>query len=329
MPVEAVETLQKFLHAGGKRLPPWVCACGWWAGGGPGVSTPLVRVAASLELFHAFALIHDDVMDESTIRRGQPTVHRALAALRSASPRRGTAARFGTAAAILVGDLALAWSDDILYTCGAPAKTLVRVLSLADVMRTELMHGQYLDLLSTGTPSADIEGALRVARYKTAKYTIERPLHLGAVLAGGGPGLLDELSAFAVPIGEAYQLRDDLLDIFGDPRRTGKPVLGDVREGKHTALLAWALAQANPRQHSLLTELAGAPGLDDLGAERVREVLTSTGARAHIEHLIEVRREQAHEALARVSLPPAATSALTELADAVTTAPADPARPTP
>ncbi|UQA90638.1 polyprenyl synthetase family protein [Streptomyces halobius] len=318
LPADVVQALGDFLTAGGKRLRPILCVMGWHAAGGHGDTGPVVRVGAALEMFHAFCLIHDDVMDNSCTRRGAPTVHRALARAYTPGRSRAAADFVGTSAAILIGDLALAWSDELFHTAGLDPAQLSAVLPLLDAMRTEVMYGQYLDVTSSGQPTADLERALTILRYKTAKYTLERPLHIGAVLAGGNGELLDSLSDFALPVGDAFQLRDDLLGVYGDPRVTGKSRLDDLREGKQTVLIALAMRNATPaRQHTMST-LIGNPALDEEGAERARQLVTATGAYNEVRRLIQTRRRQAERVLERLVLPPGVANALRELARAAT-----------
>ncbi|MFE0042665.1 polyprenyl synthetase family protein [Streptomyces albireticuli] len=216
--------------------------------------------------------------------------------------------------AILTGDAALAWCDELLGSAAfAPARrtALQRIIC---AMRDEVIHGQYLDLRAAHAPDADVETALQVIRYKTAKYTIERPLHAGAATVGAAPALLNTLSRFALPLGEAFQLRDDLLGVFGNPRTTGKPVLDDLREGKRTVLLALGAQRATGAQQALLNDLVGDPTLDHAGALRIREVLETTGARATVEAMIEKRYEQALDTLDDAALPPPAAVTLRHLA---------------
>ncbi|MET8298757.1 polyprenyl synthetase family protein [Streptomyces sp. NPDC005180] len=314
-PAEIAETLRGFLFAGGKRLRPQLCVIGWQTAGEGPVPAPVVQAAASLEMFHAFALIHDDVMDDSASRRGRPTVHRSLAAHHAGRP---DAERLGVNAAILVGDLALAWSDELLHTAGLTPVQLAAAHEVVDAMRTELMYGQYLDLCATGQGGSDVEAALRTARYKTGRYTVERPLLLGAALAGAGKCVREALSAYALPVGEAFQLRDDLLGVFGSPEMTGKPAVDDLREGKHTVLVALALQRATPRQRHILHTLLGDPGLGETGADRIRQVLTATGARDEVENLIDARRAQALHVLDTAPFPPGAIAGLRQLADTAT-----------
>ncbi|MGP3690259.1 polyprenyl synthetase family protein [Streptomyces sp. IBSNAI002] len=311
LPGEAADLLRAFLLAGGKRIRPVLCVAGWYAAGGRGDDAGVVRVAASLEMFHAFALIHDDIMDGSMLRRGRPTVHRALA------DRHGDA-RLGVNIAILIGSLALAWSDELVNGAVLAPGRRRAAAGLTDTMRTEVMYGQYLDLTTQNAFSSDVEGALRIARYKTASYTFERPLQIGAALAGADRELQADLGAFALPLGEAFQLRDDLLGVFGDPARTGKSAAEDLREGKQTALVALAMRSATPRQRRVLRQALGNPDLDEEGARGVRSVLVDTGAVAAVEDLIRVRRRQAEKALDRSGMSGPAARRLREFARSAT-----------
>ena len=239
------------LLAGGKRLRPAFCYWGHRAAGGAD-GEAIVNAAAALELFQACAIVHDDVMDGSDTRRGQPAAHRRFAALHRSRDWHGDPEAFGEGAAILLGDLCLSWSDEMLATSGFGPDELARGDRVFAEMRSELMGGQYLDLLEQARGGGSVERALRVARYKSAKYTIEKPLHLGAALAGGGQEVLDGFSGYGLPLGEAFQLRDDLLGVFGDPAQTGKPAGDDLREGKRTALVAMALEAADDAQAELV-----------------------------------------------------------------------------
>ena len=320
LPTDAPRSLRNFLAAGGKRLRPLMCILGWHAAGGyTPASGTVIRVAAALEMFHAFALVHDDIMDDSDTRRGQPTVHRALSLQYAARRPQSAAERLGTSAAIVVGDFALAWSDELIHTAEVPRTRRTSLLAALHAMRDEVLLGQLLDLTATGQPSADLDRALAIAHFKTAKYTIERPLHICAILAGADGALLDTLTAYALPLGEAFQLRDDLLGVFGDPARTGKSRLDDLREGKHTALIAHALRDAVPAHASTLRRLVGRADLTEADAARIRAILTATGARTHVEHMIVQRRDSVLALLDTcASLSPEAVPLLRWLADSST-----------
>ncbi len=303
------------LLGGGKRLRPAFCYWGWRGAGGPDTEEA-VRAAAALELLQACALIHDDVMDGSDTRRGQPSAHRRFAALHRGSSWLGGPEEFGTGAAILAGDLCLSWSDELLFRSGLSAEALLRAKPVYDEMRTELMAGQYLDLLEQARGGGSVERAFRVVQYKSAKYTIERPLHLGAVLAGAGPDLIAAYTAYGLPLGEAFQLRDDVLGVFGDPSETGKPAGDDLREGKRTVLVAAAVERASPAQAAQLRRHLGDPGLTPEGVASLRDVIADTGALAEVESLIDARTALCVRALDTVPEP--ARSALERLAVAAT-----------
>ena len=314
-----VEAIAELL-SGGKRLRPAFCYWGW-RGAGAGDGEEIVRAASALELLHACALIHDDVMDGSDTRRGRPAVHRRLAALHESSGWRGSSTAFGTGGAILVGDLCLSWADGLLYESGLGDAALRAGKPVLDEMRTELMAGQYLDLLVQAQAAGSVDGAMRVLRYKSAKYTVERPLQLGAALAGGSPQLSALYSAYGVPLGEAFQLRDDVLGVYGDPAETGKPAGDDLREGKQTVLVAYALAEASPAGVALLHARLGDPALDEAGVDDLRTVIQTSGALARVEDLIGRLTTDALAALAAAPLGLVAEPgawALAELAHAAT-----------
>ena len=232
------------VRSGGKRLRPAFCHWGFVGAGGDPGDDRVTDAGAAFELMHAFALFHDDVMDDSASRRGAPTTHAVYAAEHGREDWAGESRRFGEGVAILVGDLAFVLSDQLLL--GAP----VEVWALWNELRIELNVGQYLDILGSVQGERRLAKAERIARYKSGKYTIERPLHLGAVLArpARGTALLPGLSAYGLPLGDAFQMRDDVIGAFGDSAVTGKPVGDDLREGKPTPLLARAVALADAGQ---------------------------------------------------------------------------------
>ncbi|QXJ25309.1 polyprenyl synthetase family protein [Actinomadura graeca] len=301
----------------GKRLRPAFCYWGWRAAGGD-LDEGIVNAAASLELLQASALIHDDVMDSSDTRRGQPSVHRRFEALHRAQDWPGDATAFGEGTAILLGDLCLAWSGEMFETCGLDDDRRRRGRAVYDLMRTEVMCGQYLDMLEGTRGGATVETALRVVEYKSAKYTIERPLHLGAALAGGGPGVAAALSGYGLPLGIAFQLRDDVLGVFGDPAETGKPAGDDLREGKRTVLVALTLERATPAQATALRRRLGDPDLDRPGVAELRAIIEETGGLAACESMIAEYAHEADRALAAAPITHEARDALAALAVAAT-----------
>lgn len=312
---EGYRLLREFVVGGGKRIRPLLCYWGWrGAGGEEPYDDRAVTTGAALELYHAGLLIHDDVMDGSELRRGRPSIHKGLAG----ASRWAGAETFGRSAAILLGVLAQAWADELLAeaTTGDVRGRAAR--ELFNRMRTEVVTGQYLDILAHTRMDADVEQALTVIRYKTARYTVERPLQIGGALAGASPELLEAYSRFGLPLGEAFQLRDDVLGVFGDPAVTGKPVLDDLREGKRTVLMAYAYARARGPERERLRAWHGAPGLDERGAAEIRQIIVDTGALGEVEDLIALRAGQAIEALRDRAIAPEAARALAALTERLT-----------
>lgn len=311
------------LTVGGKLLRPAFCYWGYRAAGAPD-GEEIVAAAAALELLHVSALIHDDVMDDSDRRRGRPSAHRQFADLHRSAAWGGSAEGFGHGAAILLGDLVLGWADELLRSCGLPADRVAAAMAVFEAMRTEVMGGQYLDLVAQaaggdGDHSGALARAMRVLRFKTAKYSVERPLQLGATLAGASPALTAAFTAVGIPLGEAFQLRDDVLGVFGDPERTGKPAGDDLREGKRTVLVLTALAAAEAGDREMLQAGLGDLTLDAAGVTRLREILVASGAVDEVEKLIERLATEAEDALAAAPIEdPTARQVLADLVVAAT-----------
>jgi geranylgeranyl diphosphate synthase type I len=305
--------------SGGKRFRAAFCYWGFHAVAGPSDvdDAALLRACASLELLHASALVHDDFMDASDTRRGRPATHRGLADVHRRDGWRGDPEQYGAAAAILLGDLLLSWSDELLRRCGLPLERVVAALDVFDRCRSEVITGQFLDVSVQARGVADVDAAMTVLRYKSAKYSVERPLHIGATLAGAGPEQLDRLSAFGLPLGEAFQLRDDLLGVFGDPSATGKPAGDDLVEGKRTVLVALALDAAPADEAARLDAALGSP-LSPAEVAELRGVIDRSGAHEQVEHVITELASRATDALERSGLDERARAVLLDLATAVT-----------
>ncbi|MGH9190591.1 MAG: polyprenyl synthetase family protein [Acidimicrobiales bacterium] len=303
-PFEALRTL---VAAGGKRLRPAFCHWAWVGAGGDPGDARVVDAGAALELLHTFALIHDDIMDGSSTRRGTDTIHVQFEATHATRGWRGEGRRFGEGVGILAGDLAFVYADQML--AGAPR-------AAADVfteLRIEVNLGQYLDLVGTARGRVSEEAARRISVFKSGKYTIERPLHLGAALAGRLDELAEPLSAYGLPLGEAFQLRDDLLGVFGDASVTGKPVGEDLREGKPTVLFACAAERARGAEAAVL-ERYGAPDLSDQEVRVLQQVLKDTGAVDQVESSIDLLVSEAVLAIDDAPVTEEARQALAELA---------------
>ncbi len=293
------------LLTGGKRLRAAFLYWGWrgLAADPLAHDAAAVRAASAMEIFQAAALLHDDVMDNSDLRRGRPTAHRAFAADHRRHGWNGDPGRFGHAAAILAGDLCLNWTDEIFSTSGLPADALGRARPEFDRMRTQLMGGQFLDMLEGALGWTDLAYEERVARtrrvirYKSAKYSVEQPLLIGARAAGADETTLASLSRYGTSLGEAFQLRDDVLGVYGDPEHTGKPAGDDLREGKHTALVAHTLELADEDGVELIAASLGAPDLDDATVEACRRVIERSGALGRTEEMIVAGAQEAWRAL--------------------------------
>jgi geranylgeranyl diphosphate synthase type I len=312
---EPLEALRSLVSRGGKRLRPAFCHLGWLAGGGAALDPAPLDAGVAIELLHAFALLHDDVMDGSTTRRGAPAAHTVFTGHHGSRGWRGEGRRFGEGVAILLGDLAHVLADRSLGPVPAAA------LDVWTTLRVELTYGQFLDVLTTANGAVSQPRARRIARYKSGRYTVLRPLQLGAALVGRGqvpPGVAARLSGYGEPLGEAFQLRDDVLGAFGDERVTGKPTGDDLRDGKPTLLLAIASDRATPAQAAVLA-LAGAPDLDPAAIDDLQQVLVDTGALAHVEALIdELTRTSIAAITAPTDLPVDAVADLVEMAHYVT-----------
>jgi geranylgeranyl diphosphate synthase, type I len=306
--IEPLRSLREFVLAGGKRLRPAFCMWAFVGAGGERDDPAVVDAGAGLELLHTFALIHDDVMDNSDRRRGVATVHRQFEDAHAERAWRGETRRFGEGAAILIGDLAFVYADQMLR--GAPADAI----DVFNELRLEVNVGQYLDLVAAVRGDASVEMARTICRYKSGKYTVERPLHLGAALAGRLGELDAPLTAYGDPLGEAFQLRDDLLGTFGDAERTGKPVGEDLREGKPTTMYALARAAASGDDAAVLASRYGAEDLSTGEVGTIQSIFERTGARAAVEEQVDTLVDTALRALAEVPITAEARDELDALA---------------
>ena len=299
--------------AGGKRLRPALVLAGHAAAGGAGDDPAAVHAAAAVELLHTFALMHDDVMDRSELRRGRPAAHRSLRCHHAGSA--ADADWFGISAAVLAGDLAFVWADAMFDRLDAHEVAGVRrrrARELFTLLRTEVIAGQLLDLRIGCSPSADEHDAVRIALLKSARYTVTRPLQIGAAVAGAPSDVERALAIYGDAVGVAFQLRDDVLGMFGNPLETGKPACDDLRDGKHTLLVTRALALTTEPGRELLRATLGSPDVDEATAQRCRDVITQSGALASVEAAIDTGIDRALDAL--TVLDAATCEALTDLA---------------
>lgn len=319
------------LLAGGKRFRALFCYWGWQAvaddSDGPVTESleSVVLAATALEVFHAAALVHDDIMDNSDTRRGMPSVHRKFAQLHRDSNWLGSDVDFGESSALLLGDLLLGWSDELF------AEGLSRLSDLSariaartefNLMRTEVTVGQFLDILEENAwaqhpETSQLSRANRVIVYKSAKYSVEAPLAIGASLGSGSLAQVAALREFGLPLGVAFQLRDDVLGVFGDPALTGKPAGDDLREGKRTVLIAVARERLSASARRLLDELLGDGELTDSQVDLLQNTIEQSGALAELERLIEENMRRALEAIDGAPLSRSAKDELAQLAETV------------
>ncbi|XKF75868.1 polyprenyl synthetase family protein [Glutamicibacter arilaitensis] len=316
---EIVNSIQD-LTRGGKRLRPLFAYWGFLGAGGHPEDENIVHLGVALELFQGAALIHDDIIDNSDTRRGKPSVHKRFEAQHSSLGLAGDAAQYGVASAILTGDLCLSLSEEVFadIDCLTPGTR-----AIFNKMRLQVMAGQYLDVLeeSAGSaydPAEAVKRARTIVRYKSAKYSTENPFLLGGALANANDELLESYSAFALPLGEAFQLRDDVLGVFGDPSVTGKPAGDDLREGKRTELIAHALALTVPEDREFIQTRLGANSLSDMEVAKMSKILQESGALSETESSISDLTKQSLAALARIDVAPLPLAGMHYLSDAVT-----------
>jgi geranylgeranyl diphosphate synthase type I len=314
---ELIAALEEFVVRGGKRVRPAFAYWGWRAVSGEEKAGPdVLRLFSALELLHACALVHDDVIDASATRRGFPTVHRLFADRHRERNWHGSPEQFGLSAAILLGDLSLVWADDIVATVDLPLDAHRRVQRVWADIRTEVLGGQYLDIAAEAGGAEAVASAMTVNTYKTASYTISRPLQLGAAAAADRPDVQATFYELGTDLGVAFQLRDDVLGVFGDPAVTGKPSGDDLRSGKRTVLLAEALERADrtdPVAAKLLRTSIGTE-LTDPRVRDLRLVIESVGALAAVEERIEMLTRRALEMLMAAPIDAHAKTGLAELA---------------
>ena len=325
------------LLSGGKRFRALFCYWGWQSVSTPGIGfdvaedvssvdfPSVVTAAAALEVFHAAALVHDDIMDNSDTRRGRPAAHKRFESLHTENAWLGSPRTFGDSAGLLLGDLLLGWSDEVfdsgLRTLSDPAAATAARAEF-NLMRTEVTVGQYLDIVEENAwrnhPESELlPRAHRVIVFKSAKYSVEAPLAIGAALGGASAEQTASLRGFGLPLGVAYQLRDDLLGVFGDPEVTGKPAGDDLREGKRTVIIALARTALPANARTMLDELLGDPELDAQQVQILQGIIRESGAIDRVERIISHNVGLAREALENAPLSASARAQLTQLADTV------------
>jgi geranylgeranyl diphosphate synthase type I len=306
------KAMTEFINDGGKRFRPLFACLGYMASGLE-LRKEVIKACTALELVHVCALIHDDVMDGSDTRRSKPAIHKKFEGLHREQNLRGASENFGIASAILLGDLALVWADRMLHESNVTNDEFKNCQTVFCEMRDELMAGQYLDVLEGALATTDVARSLKVARFKSGKYSIERPLHFGAALAGRNE-LFETFSNYGLPLGEAFQLRDDILGVFGDSAVTGKPAGDDLREGKRTVLIAMTMERASTTDREFLESNLGNIAASSADIARMQEIIKESGAQAQVEKLITELTAKAISALQDGAIDKSIAAALEQMA---------------
>lgn len=310
---DAFHEISRFALNGGKRMRPLFCYWGWRGAAGPDDAVDdIVAVAAAVELFHVAALIHDDIVDRSELRRGRPTLHRNLARRHGESGWQGDGAHFGLSAALLAGDASLVWSEELFHDRWRAVRSPC-AMSLFSRLRADAVRGEFLDILGE-TRGGSLDDAFELIRYKTARYTVSDPLELGGTIAGAEDDVIASYREFGLLVGEAYQLRDDLFGFFGSPAITGKSNLDDIRQGKLTVLIMVARDLADPERAERIEKLYGAPWVGEAEVAELQDIVLSVGAREAIEELIRDRHHRALEALTAARIDEVSCESLRQLA---------------
>jgi len=301
--VVLVEEIKRFAASGGKRVRPAFLYSGYVAAGGLSHDAAIFA-SLSVELIHIFALIHDDIIDNSDLRRGKPTTHRIFEKFHEVSKLNGDPKQYSLSTAILVGDLALSFAEQILTEAPFPQERLRRARAFFDLMKIQVIYGEYLDVLGGYKKEISEDEVLQILDLKTARYTVERPLHIGAILAGAEPKVLEVVSAYAIPLGQAFQLQDDILGTFGDEVQLGKPNDSDIKEGKKTLLVAKALSAASEKEKKIIFRVLGNQRATSLEIKEFKEVLQNTGAYDYAVALAKKLIVQAREVVEEADLVP-------------------------
>ncbi len=312
--IEAAGDILVEFVSGGKCLRSTFMYLGWLCGAPP--SEAALRAAASFELVHAFALLQDDVMDGSAERRGRPSAHLQFAQWHRERGLSGSSRRFGESSAILLGDLCLIWAEQMLRESGVEPRRLQRAWPRYDAMRIELAVGQFADLASDVRRMPTLEAVLEVARRKSGNYTVRRPLEIGAAMGECDDRTLSQLGRYGAAVGEAFQLRDDVLGIFGTSATTGKPCGGDLLERKATSVVVAAHQLADPRTRRELSDLMNSECLDDRALDRCRELIAATGGVRLIEEMISHRVSSALDTVRDMAVGESIRAVLAEMASA-------------
>ncbi len=312
--VVLVEELRRFIGNGGKRIRPAFAYAGYVASGGRSLDA-ILFASASLEFVQAFALIHDDLIDDSPLRRGKPSVHKVFEDFHKNRAFSSDAQHFGLSSAILSGDLALSFADELLSTSPFPSERIKRAKFYFDTLKKQVVFGQHLDLIASVKKKVVEKDILTILEYKTAKYTVERPLQIGAALAGADEDVMKIFSEYGIRLGQAFQIQDDILGTFGNKETIGKPNDSDIKEGKKTLLVVKALEWAKGEEKRRLEKVLGNKKVTDREIEEARNTIKDTGALEYSQKLATSLILQAKEVIAKARLNDEGKNYLLQAAD--------------
>ncbi len=300
---ELVGRLDPYILGGGKRLRPALLYYAYRGCGGEAQEW-VMPASMAVELLHTYLLIHDDIMDRAETRRGQPAAHVAFGEDHRRRGWRGSADRHGESTAILLGDLAYSYAVELFHAAAAKGDAGADVRRSFATMCHEVIVGQYLELTAGYRSGLTEDDLLRVLRMKSGRYSVQRPIELGALMARAADGAVEGLSRFGLRIGEAFQLQDDLLGMFGDSEEVGKPVGSDLAEGKFTVLIHSTLERAGAADAEVVRSALGNPALGAAEIERVRAIIRASGAERKVRGMVEERLLAAGRLLAGLDLTP-------------------------
>ena len=309
-----VEEIRRFVAAGGKRVRPAFAYAAYISSGGRSLEA-ILYASASLELLHAFALIHDDIIDNSDLRRGKPSVHKVFEDFHHKRGLKGDVKNFGLSSAILAGDLAITFADELLNTAPFPAERIRRAKRYYDLMKKQVLYGQYLDVLVPLKKEVTEKDVLTIIEYKTAKYTVERPLHIGASLSGADEDYFKLFSSYGIPLGQSFQMQDDIMGTFSSAEKIGKPVDSDIKEGKQTMLVVKAYEFSKKAEREFLDTVLGDDKASDKDIEGVRDIIRTSGALTYCHELSNALIKKAKKSIEKARFEEDGKKFLLEAAD--------------
>lgn len=311
---EALRYVRKIILAGGKRLRPAFMYYGYLAAGGR-EKDKIIKTSIGIELVHTFLLIHDDIIDKDKKRHGLDTINFRYEKLGKKFFRQINPGHFGNSMAIIFGDMVAALGNQVIFNSDFNPALIVKALHKLQTIISATVVGQARDVYMEYRKRTTEKEVLKMYEYKTAKYTIEGPLHLGAILAGADDKLLKVFSAYAIPVGIAFQIQDDILGVFGDEKKLGKPVGSDVRQGKYTILVAKAIEKAGGKQKDIIKNILGKNDLTKNELEIFRNMIIETGALSYAKNMAVKLANQGKRAIEKEKINPEAKEFLTGIAE--------------